>query len=111
MYRYRFQRILQQWLVRITMSQVLPQAFGVIDATFLAVTRPPPPRLFQIFVNAMMGAQPVPLRFMMAQHFEFLFNCPGDVYIEMWKDALAHRVNAVDGVGVIQRGRRFRRRG
>src|SRR5262245_52989542 len=93
----------------ITMSQVLPQTFGVMAAALQAVTNSPAPRLFQVFVNSVMSAQPVPLRFMMAQHFELLFERSADVYIKMGEDALAHRVNAVDGVGVIQRGRLGRR--
>src|SRR5262245_26313677 len=104
------QRILQQRLARITVSQMLSQSFGVTETALPAVARAPAPRLFQIFVNAVMGAQPVLLRLMTAQHFELLFKGSGDVYIKVGKDALAHRVNAVDGVGVIQRGRRFRRR-
>src|SRR5215470_4795574 len=89
---------------------MLSQAFGVTEAALTAVARAPSSRLFQIFVNPVMGAQPVPLRFMTAQHFELLFKRSGDVYIKMGKDALAHWVNALDGVGVIQRGRRFSRR-
>src|SRR5688572_12194677 len=94
----------------ITVSQVLPQAFGVIASALPAVADSPAARLFQIFVNAVMSAQPITLRFMTAQHFELLFERSGDVYIKVWKDALAHSVNAVDGVGVIQGCRRFRRR-
>src|SRR5215470_2040473 len=102
---YRIQRSLQPRLMWVTVPQVLSQAFGAIKVALLAVTGAPPPRLFQVFVNAVMSAQPVTLRFMKAQHFKLIFNRSRDVYIKMGKDAVAHRVNAVNRVGIIQRGR------
>src|SRR5215468_4375427 len=102
---YRIQRILQQRLMWITVPQMLSQTLGVIKAALPPVAGAPTPRLFQVFINAVMGAQPVPLRFMKAQHFKLVFDRPRDVYIKTGKDSVAHRVNAVNRVGIIQRRR------
>src|SRR5215813_2437464 len=96
---YRIQRILQPRLMWITVPQVLSQTFGVIKVALLAVTSAPPPRLFQVFVNTVMSPQPVTLRFMKAQHCKLVFDRFRDIYIKMGKDAVAHRVNAVNRVG------------
>ena len=44
------------------MSQMLTQAFGVIETAFVAITRAPSFDLIQVFVNAMVSAQPFSLR-------------------------------------------------
>src|SRR5262245_18232646 len=66
------QCLLQQRLMWLTVPQMLWQSFGVIKAALLAVTSAPPPSLFQVFVNAVMSAQPVTLQFMKAQHFKLV---------------------------------------
>src|SRR5215813_15591720 len=72
------QCFLQQRLMWITVPQMLSQTFGVIKAALLAITSAPPPRLFQVFVNAVMSAQPIALRLMTAQHFELVFERSSD---------------------------------
>jgi len=43
------------------MSQMGPQTFGEIAAAFLTIAGAPPTRLFQIFIDPVMSAQPLPL--------------------------------------------------
>ena len=84
------------------MSPVLAQPLRVGEAALLAVLTRPLHRLLEIFVDAVVAAQPFALGGMAAQHFVLLFQLLADVHVELRVDSFTEGPRSSQGIGVIE---------
>src|SRR5262245_53443575 len=71
------QQLHKQVVVRVGMTFVLCERFAVGDADFFAAPSAPFFAAFEIFIDAVLLEEPVPLAGMAGQHLEFECECRG----------------------------------
>ncbi len=74
---------MQYGCVRVPVSEVLPQAFRVAEAAFLAVPGGPGSHAIEVLIHAMVRAQPLTLRGVAAQHLPLVGQLGADIDVEL----------------------------
>lgn len=92
----------QQIVLRIAMSKMLAESFGVGNPARLTLGFCPILHGTQVIVYAVVFDQPVTLARMTSEHFAFRVNLPGNVNAKTGWDGIAEHIFAFKGIAVIE---------
>src|SRR5262245_36196038 len=81
--------LVEEVILRITVSEMLAIAFGEYDATLAAALGAQFLHRRDVVIHSVVGDQPVPLSGVSDQHIDFGFDDAGDVDAEPRRDAMA----------------------